>query len=694
NGAVVNYVTPVGTDNCTVTTALTAGLADGATFPIGITEVTYTATDGSGNTASASFNVEVSGLAPDIVVPANITVNNDSGVCGAVVNFTATETTAIPTSTISYDIDPNTLFAIGTTTVTATATNAVGESSQSFTVTVIDNEAPVITMNGDAVVTHEAYTSYTDAGATTTDNCSATLATDNPVDVNTPGSYTVTYTATDASNNVTTMTRTVNIVDSIDPALTVGDINVNTDADVCGATIASFGASATDASGAPSIVFDIPEGTLFSVGTTAVTATATDANNNVTTGIFNVTVTDVEPPVITTQAATVQLNQNGFGSIILDDILLSSSDACGIASEVASQLNFDCTNVGANAVTITVTDNNGQITRETVNVQVLDVLPIIAEADSFTLNTCEPIMFTTADLLGNDSDPYGEALKIDFVGQPSTGTIVDNNNGTFTYTPGVSTNHTTTAEYLVKRDDGTIVFSGNGHFYEFVSAPGISWTDAKAQAEARTYNGQSGYLVTITSAAENQFAFDKIKQQGWIGASDAEVEGQWKWVGGPEAGQVFWSGLANGGPVNGAYNAWGGGEPNNAGNEDYAHFRSDARWNDLPVSVGGGIRGYVVEYGGNSGDCDIESTATASISFELIDTVDPIAQTQNITVQLDASGNVSITPEDVDNNSNDACGIQSLALDITSFDCTDVGQNTVTLTVTDVNNNVSTATAV
>ena len=58
-GAVVNYTTPVGTDNCSVTTEMTAGLADGATFPIGTTAVTYVATDGSGNMASASFNVVV-----------------------------------------------------------------------------------------------------------------------------------------------------------------------------------------------------------------------------------------------------------------------------------------------------------------------------------------------------------------------------------------------------------------------------------------------------------------------------------------------------------------------------------------------------------------------------------------------------------------------------------------------------------
>ncbi|KAA3630974.1 MAG: HYR domain-containing protein, partial [Bacteroidetes bacterium] len=101
-GAVVTFTDPVGTDNCTPTTAQTAGLASGATFPIGTTTNTFTVTDGAGNSASCSFDVTVSGFAPVISCPANITVNNDAGTCDAVVTFAATETTGIPASTITY----------------------------------------------------------------------------------------------------------------------------------------------------------------------------------------------------------------------------------------------------------------------------------------------------------------------------------------------------------------------------------------------------------------------------------------------------------------------------------------------------------------------------------------------------------------------------------------------------------------
>ena len=81
-GAVVNYSTAAGTDNCAgVAIARIAGPASGATFPVGVTTVTYKATDASGNTAECSFTVTVNGRAPQIVCPANITVNNTAGQC-------------------------------------------------------------------------------------------------------------------------------------------------------------------------------------------------------------------------------------------------------------------------------------------------------------------------------------------------------------------------------------------------------------------------------------------------------------------------------------------------------------------------------------------------------------------------------------------------------------------------------------
>ncbi|MCI5090928.1 choice-of-anchor Q domain-containing protein [Phaeodactylibacter sp.] len=83
-------------------------------------------------------------------------------------------------------------------------------------------------------------------------------------------------------------------------------------------------------------------------------------------------------------------------------------------------------------------------------------------------------------------------------------------------------------------------------------------------------------------------------------------------------------------------------------------------------------------------DC---GSATCEFSITVIDNIAPEARCQNRTIQLDAGGSASIAPDEVNNNSTDACGIASLTLSPMHFNCEDLGQNMVTLTATDVNGN-------
>jgi hypothetical protein len=184
----------------------------------------------------------------------------------------------------------------------------------------------------------------------------------------------------------------------------------------------------------------------------------------------------------------------------------------------------------------------------------------------------------------------------------------------------------TTAPRDIQFTLGTALFNRfNGHYYEFVSG-NLTWENARTAAASRTNLGLQGYLATITSQPENEFVASKLEGQGWVGASDAAVEGEWRWVTGPEAGTLFWQG---GTAVAGQYNNWSttyrgtpSPEPNNnvAPNsptgEDYAHFLSDNRypqekgkWNDYPVTFGD-INGYLVEYGPAP-----QLTGTATVSF-------------------------------------------------------------------------------
>lgn len=203
----------------------------------------------------------------------------------------------------------------------------------------------------------------------------------------------------------------------------------------------------------------------------------------------------------------------------------------------------------------------------------------------------------------------------------STGlTVDDSQNGTLEITgllsdinAGLATLSYKAVEFGTENLEISIAATGeifnplNDHIYEFVDAPtGIDWNDANADALSRTKYGLTGYLVTITSDQENTFIAERMLVDGWMGASDAGVDGEWRWVTGPEAGTQFWQGLdagSGGAPVGGEYSNWLDIEPNNfGGDEDCGQFYAQqgpdllGTWNDLDCG-NNGINGYIVEYG-------------------------------------------------------------------------------------------------
>ncbi|NNT71702.1 HYR domain-containing protein [Flavobacterium sp. IMCC34852] len=225
NGAVVNYPTPLGFDNCSgATTTRIAGLASGSTFPIGTTTVTHQVTNAAGLTAQCSFNVTVVAVPPQITCPSNITVNTAANQCGANVSFAATETIGIPASTITYSPASGSLFPVGTTTVTATATNTVGSSTCTFTVTVNDTQPPTINCPANIVTTNTTGQcgKIVTFEATASDNCGTANLSYSPASGSTfaVGTTTVIATANDGNGNTTSCTFTVTVNDTEAPSIT------------------------------------------------------------------------------------------------------------------------------------------------------------------------------------------------------------------------------------------------------------------------------------------------------------------------------------------------------------------------------------------------------------------------------------------------------------------------------------------
>ncbi|NQX99161.1 MAG: gliding motility-associated C-terminal domain-containing protein, partial [Flavobacteriales bacterium] len=95
---------------------------------------------------------------------------------------------------------------------------------------------------------------------------------------------------------------------------------------------------------------------------------------------------------------------------------------------------------------------------------------------------------------------------------------------------------------------------------------------------------------------------------------------------------------------------------------------------------------YVTNNGGNIDSCVAIVT--------VIDTILPIVICQDITIYLDNNGNATILDSDLNNGSNDSCGVVSVVASQTTFNCTDIGINNITLIISDVNGNIDSCIAI
>lgn len=213
--AVVTWTPPTPTDNCPGVT-MTSTHNPGDTFPLGTTTVTYTATDATGNSVSCSFDITVNDTQdPEITCPNDTTISIDAGMCGAVFTYTPPVGTdncpGMSTSqTDATGLSSGSFFPLGTTTLEYTVDDAHGHSvSCSFTITVIDDEDPVISCPS---VTPQCSPDYVGAVMTWTppvgtDNCPGAMTVQSDTtglttgDVFPPGTTTIEYTVTDTAGN-------------------------------------------------------------------------------------------------------------------------------------------------------------------------------------------------------------------------------------------------------------------------------------------------------------------------------------------------------------------------------------------------------------------------------------------------------------------------------------------------------------
>ncbi len=283
-------------DLCDTNVVVSCEPPSGGLFPAGITTVTCTAADSSGNKAECSFTVTVAdGAAPSLTCPDSQTLAC-TGPDGAVATFTASAVDACDTNaTVECVPASASAFAPGTTTVTCTATDAAGNRSEcSFTVTVTDVEPPVVVCPGDITMAsdNDLCGAVVRFDASASDTCgSATVVCQPASDSIFPvGTTSVACTATDAAGNTNACAFAVTVLDQQAPVIICSSNLTATALPDQTTALVGFTVAATDNCGSPTVVCAPPSGSAFPVGATTVECSASDVAGNTNTCSFTVTV--------------------------------------------------------------------------------------------------------------------------------------------------------------------------------------------------------------------------------------------------------------------------------------------------------------------------------------------------------------------------------------------------------------------
>ncbi len=386
----VNWTEPTATDNCGgALSFFSRSNAPGSTFNVGTTQVTYVFKDAANNQSTCSFNVIVQdNTPPEITCPQDIEVDNTTGVCGASVTFNASASDNCSTPTKKYYLNYQTVnqteitsphvFTVGTTQVTAVATDAANNSSNpcTFNVKVNDKEAPTIS-NCPANITVQTGANSTLCSQTATwteptatDNCDGSVTffsrSHAPGSAFNVGTTQVTYVFKDAAGNQNTCSFNVIVEDNTPPIVSncPTDVTVQTGANNsnCSQTANWTEPTATDnCGGQVTVQKNHSPGDVFPVGTTAVHYTFTDASNNQRTCDFNVVVQDNTPPVLTCPNNVNAVEDPvGSGSAIVTYAPATATDNCsGIGVIQYSRASGTSFPVGTTTVNVSVMDGAG-----------------------------------------------------------------------------------------------------------------------------------------------------------------------------------------------------------------------------------------------------------------------------------------------------------------------------------------------
>lgn len=716
-------------------------------YSTGVYVVQWTYTDNDGKTSQQNQLIEVEDdtTAPELTCPNDVTMygtdhpncnaRNIPGIAlseGSLGIFTpgtyADTCTMDPDFTIEYALSGSTnvsrklgsnagieVFNTGTTTVTYWVTDEAGnESSCSFDVMVMDDDAPDLAVPNDVTVQCDNVPPVTPRFAT--DNCDGTiLALFNQDSI--PGvcanEYTLIrrWTATDAKLNSTTGTQVITVIDTQAPNFNLNtgalDVVTTNDLNVCEAAVVLImdPADVTDnCDGNVSITNDRTYGGndasgVYPVGTTTVTFTATDNCGNFSTYEVDVTVVDNEDPII----ACIQglaFNIPDTDTLVLrpSDLYFFVRDNCAIDTVTMSQDTFTCEDVTGDFtdVILTATDIHGNIGTCTATVLIQDNIPPVAKCQDITayLEADGQVTIDASDLDDGSSDncqnqlsyyingigQKNETFDCNQKGQNLRTLIVEDPSGNLDQCTAIVTIVDTIDPVALCRDI-TVSLDANGMY--------------SLDSNEVDNGSMDNCMITEISTQPDKFDCTDIGQINIIEMVVTDMSGNTDTCTAqvtviddlaPNAvcmdTTVY---LDDNGQVTIDESYIDGGSTDNCDNDLSFNFTDrftclDTGLNIITVTV--------------TDDYNNSSTCTAEVT--VLDTTPPVAACIDVTLNLDTNGIANLNVNQVWDaaNSSDNCSIEHARLDRMVFDCSDKNRlNPVVLTLEDASGNEGTCTA-
>ena len=633
-GTTVNF-SATAIDNCTANPAVTFSIAPGSFFPVGTTNVTAYSTDANGNSGQLTFPVIVSvidNVKPSLSVPAAITVNNTPELCGAAVTYAApvgTDSCSTPTTVQIAGLASGSVFPVGTTVNTFKTTDGAGN----FTVASFS-----VTVND----TQAPIPAYSTTG---------TKVISIPAG-RTYGWSPMTYTFSDPI-------PTGSVITGIDLSYSAVDQGWGGTGDWTNMQVAGTRIGGNQ-------LFHYTQSFNINYNGSVPNYVYGGTNN------FQMYFTGYQGWVGYFHGGTMTIHYQN------NSLLPTITDECAVTVANAPTANDNCegTITGTTADPLTYSaqgsylinwsfkDSKGNTSTQQQTVVVKDItapiVPVLADVKGECSATATAPT-TTDNCAGTITGTTSNALTYTTQGtHVITWSFNDGNGNVSTATQNVIVKDITAPVAPVLAD---VIAECAATVSVPTTTDNCSGTITGTTSDALTYTAQGSYVITwnfndgngnVTTATQKVVIKDVTAP---VAPVLADVIAECSATVSVPTTTDNCAGIITG-------------------------TTSDA----LTYTAQGS---YVITWNFNDGNGNITTTTQNVVVKDL---TAPVALAKNISVTL-VNGSASITAASINNGSNDACGVQSLSIDKSNFDCSNLGNNTVVLTVTDVNGNVSTTTA-